>query len=172
MKMNAVSRRLLVGWLIIVLQGCIIHIYAQPNLPQRTITTTATQPIHFGAFCLTGSGGGTVTVGYDGSRSATGDILLFSISPTAQPAIFDIKLCQGRTVTITYDQPAPLTGNKGGSFNLFIGPTEKGTSGAEFPVNNDCNFITTLRVGGTITIPAGSPIGTYSGNFSMTFTQE
>lgn len=155
-----------------VFLGCITQIHAQPNLPQRTITTTATQAIHFGSFCLTGSGGGTVTVGYDGARSFTGDILLLSISPVAQAAIFDIRLCQGRTVTITYDQPAPLTGNNGGSFNFEVGPTENGISGAEFPVISDCNFITTLRVGGTLTIPADSPIGTYSGNFSMTFTQE
>jgi len=152
--------------------SCLTLSYAQPVLPQRVITTTATQAIHFGAFCLTGSGGGTVTVGYDGARSATGDILLLAISPVAQAAIFDIKLCQGRTVTITYDPTTTLSGSNGGSFNLDIGPTEKGISGTEFPVNNDCNFITTLRVGGTLTITAGSPIGTYSGNFSMTFTQE
>ena len=172
MKREIVNRKLIIGSLIIVFLGCITHVHAQPILPQRVITTTATQAIHFGAFCLTGSGGGTVTVGYDGARSATGDILLLSISPLAQAAIFDIKLCQGRTVTITYDPSTTITGSNGGSFNLDIGPTETGISGTEFPVNNDCNFITTLRVGGTLTIPGGSPIGTYSGNFSMTFTRE
>lgn len=171
-KRKVVHRILLIELLIIAFLGCITQIHAQPGLPQRTITTTATQVIHFGSFCLTGAGGGTVTVGYDGTRSATGDILLLSITPLAQAAIFEIKLCQGRTVTMTYDPSTTVTGNNGGSFNLDIGPTEKGISGVEFPVNNDCNFITTLRVGGTLTIPAGSLIGTYSGNFSMTFTQE
>lgn len=173
MKRKAVNIKFIISGLVILFMGGITHIQAQPNLPQRTITTTATQPIHFGSFCLTGSGGGTITVGYDGSRSATGDILLFSIAPVAQAAIFDITLCQGRTVTLTYDQPADLTGNNGGSFNFEIGPTEKGISGVEFPVVSDCNFITTLRVGGTITIlPGSQPVGTYSGDFSMTFTQE
>ena len=68
--------------------------FTQPALPQRTITVTPIQAIHFGTFCLTGGAGGTVTVGYDGSRTSTGNILLLSISPTAQPAIFEIKLCQ------------------------------------------------------------------------------
>lgn len=55
---------------------------------------------------------------------------------------------------------------------LTIGSTEKGPSGSSFPVNNNCNFITTLRVGGTLNVPAGAAKGTYSGNFDLTFAQE
>ncbi|MBT3384902.1 MAG: DUF4402 domain-containing protein [Prolixibacteraceae bacterium] len=146
--------------------------YAQPDLPQRAVSVTATQSIHFGTFCLTGAGGGTVVLGYDGSLNSTGDIFLSALAPVAQPAIFDIKLCQGRNVTITYDPTTTLTGSNGGSFTLDIGPTEKGVSGSVFPVNNDCNFITTLRVGGTLNIPGSSPSGTYTGSFSITFEQE
>jgi hypothetical protein len=146
--------------------------YAQPVLPQRVITVSATQSIHFGTFCLTGASGGTVSVGYNGSRNSTGDIYLSPLSPLAQPAIFEIKLCQGRNVTITFDPTTILTGSNGGSFILDIGPTEKGVSGSEFPVNNDCNFITTIRVGGTLHIPGGAPQGTYSGSFEITFEQE
>ena len=75
-------------------------------------------------------------------------------------------------MTITYDPTIILTGSNGGSFTLNVGPTEKGVSGSEFPVNNDCNFITTIRVGGTLDVPGGSPPGIYTGIFSMTFTQE
>jgi hypothetical protein len=146
--------------------------FAQPGLPQRTITVTATQAIHFGTFCLTGAGGGTVSVGYDGNRTSTGDVFLSSLSPSAQPAIFDIKLCQGRNVIITYDVTTILTGSNGGSFTLDIGPTEKGVSGSQFPINNDCSFITTLRVGGTLNIPGSSPAGVYTGSFHITFEQE
>lgn len=145
---------------------------AQPDLPQRDITITATQAIHFGTFVLTGAGGGTVVLGHNGSRNSTGDVALSALAPAAQPAIFDIKLCQGRNVTITYDPTTTLTGSNGGSFTLNLGPTEKGVSGSQFPVNNDCNFITTLRVGGTLNIPGGSPAGTYTGNIFITFEQE
>ena len=145
---------------------------AQPGLPERSITVTATQPIHFGTFCLTGASGGTVSVGYDGITSSTGDIYLSALAPTAQPAIFDIKLCQGRSVTITFDPTATLTGSNGGEFIMDIGPTEKGINGSVFPVDNDCSFITILRVGGTLHVPGLSPAGIYSGSFSITFVQE
>jgi len=146
--------------------------HAQPVLPQRSISVSATQSMHFGTFCLTGSGGGTIVLGYDGSRSATGNIFLSALSPTSQPAIFDIKLCQGRNVAITYSPTTTLTGSNGGTFTLDIGPTERGASGAWFPVTTDCNFITTVRVGGTLHVPGSSPAGIYSGFFSLTFDQQ
>ena len=147
--------------------------FAQPVLPQRTTTVTATQVIHFGTFCVTGGAGGTVTVGYDGSRTSTGNILLLSVAPTAHPAIFEIKLCQGRNVTITFDATTNLTGSNGGpSFTLDLGPTEKGPSGSSFPTNGDCSFITPLRMGGTLHIPGTAIPGTYTGNYAITLNQQ
>jgi len=146
--------------------------FSQPVLPQRSITVTATQPINFGSFCVTGGNGGTVTVGYDGNRTATGDIVLLPMEPSAQPAIFEVSLCQGRNVVITYDATTNLTGSDGGSLELDIGPTEKGPNGTSFATNSDCNFITPMRVGGTLHIPGTAIPGTYSGYFSITFNQE
>lgn len=145
---------------------------AQPPLPNRNITITATQPLHFGTFSLAGTAGGTVSVGYNGARSSTGGVYLSALAPTAQPAIFDIKLCQGRNVTITFSPTTILTGSNGGTFTLDIGPTEKGVSGSQFAVDNNCDFITTLRVGGTLHIPGNSPAGTYSGSFEIIFEQQ
>ncbi len=145
--------------------------YAQPILPQRTITVTATQALHFGTLCLNGTTGGTVVVGYDGSRSSA-DVYLSALAPVAQPAIFEIKLCEGRNVIITYSPTTTLTGSNGGSFTLDIGPTEQGGSGSSFPVISDCNFITPLRVGGTLHIPDFSPAGVYTGSSGITFEQE
>lgn len=145
---------------------------AQPELPQRSITVNATQPIHFGTFCIIGSSGGTVSVGYDGNRSSSGDILLLPMAPVAQPAIFEIKLCQGRNVVITFAATTLLSGSKGGSITLDIGPTEHGANGASFSTNNDCDFITPLRVGGTLQISGATLPDTYTGSFSITFNQE
>ncbi len=145
---------------------------AQPVLPQRSISVAATQSMHFGSFCLTGTGGGTIVLGFDGSRSSTGAIYLSALAPNAQPAIFDIKLCQGRNVAITYTPTTTLTGSNGGTFTLDLGPTERGVSGTWFPVNTDCSFITTVRVGGTLHVPGNSPAGIYDGYFSLTFAQE
>ena len=79
--------------------------FAQPILPPRTITVTATQALYFGTICVHGLGG-TVTLGYDGSRSSTGNVVLLPTAPTATPAIFEIKLCPGRSVT-TVMMPLP-----------------------------------------------------------------
>jgi len=159
-------------FLLTALLFCTVASNAQPDLPQRTITVTATQAIHFGTFCVTGGAGGTVIVGFDGSRSSTGDILLLPISPTAQPAIFEVKLCQGRNVIITFAATAILTGSNGGTLTLDIGPTEKGISGSSFTTNSDCNFITPLRVGGTLNVPGTALSGSYTGSFNITFNQE
>jgi len=147
---------------------CLSVSYAQPDLPQRTITVQPTQSIDFGMFYVVSAG--TITVDWQGIVSTTGGVVSIS-SSTVHPAIFDIKLCQGRNVTITYDPTTTIT-NGAPSLTLNIGPTEKGPSGSNFPVSSDCNFITTLRVGGTLDVPSGSPSGIYNGSFSMTFTQE
>lgn len=149
-----------------------INLFAQPALPQRSISVNSTQSIQFGIFALTGGAGGTVSVGWDGSRTATGNIALLAMAPMAQPAIFEIKLCQGRNVSITYPPTTTLTGDGGGNLTLEIGPTEKGSNGAFFPTNNNCNFITILRVGGKLHIPVAAIPGNYTGNFYITFNQE
>lgn len=147
---------------------CLNVSYAQPDLPQRTITVQATQAIDFGTFYVTSAG--TISVDWQGNVSTTGGVVSLS-SSTSHPAIFNIKLCQGRNITITYDTIITMY-NGAPSLTLNVGPTEKGPSGSVFPVTSDCNFITTLRVGGTLEVPGSSPAGTYTGTFSINFTQE
>lgn len=143
--------------------------FAQPVLPQRQITVMPTQPIDFGVFCVAGAG--TITVNYEGNVSTTGGVV--SVDETSvTPAIFEIKLCQGRTVTVDYDYSVWLAGSNGGQLELIVGPTEHGGNGAEFPVNNDCNFITVLRVGGTLDVPANAIPGVYIGSFPIALTQK
>jgi hypothetical protein len=152
------------------------QVYAQPVLPPRTVTVNATQALHFGSFCLqnAGSSGGTVTVDWQGSRTSTGQVTLLAMAPLHQVAIFEVNLCQGRNVIITYSATTTLNGSNGGSMLLNVGPSEKGISGTSFQVNTDCGFITQLRVGGTLTVGnnASNPGGTYTGSFSITFNQQ
>ena len=175
MKMNATKyhnyliKRLLLA---IILCCCVTFSFAQPVLPQRTITVIPTQGIHFGTFCLTGSAGGTVSIGWNGSRGSTGSIGLLSISPTAHPAVFEIKLCEGRTVNIDFQDEITLSGSNGGTLTLNLGPTEKGVNHSTFFTSSDCNYVTPLRVGGTLTIPGTAISGIYSGSFNITFIQQ
>jgi hypothetical protein len=166
MNLNRVPLKLL--FVMTILFFCLNASYAQPGLPQRTITVQPTQAIDFGVFYVVSAG--TISIDWQGIVSTTGGVVSLSAA-SARPAIFDIKLCQGRNVTITYDPTTTIT-NGVPSLTLHIGPTEKGPSGSTFPVTTDCNFITTLRVGGTLDVPGGAPTGVYNGSFSMTFTQQ
>ena len=168
MKKKNLNRTLLkLLFLIAILFFCLNTSYAQPDLPQRTITVQPTQAIDFGVFYVISAG--TITVDWQGIVTTTGGVVSLS-NTNARPAIFDIKLCQGRNVTITYSPTTTIT-NGAPSLTLNIGPTEKGPNGSTFAVTNDCNFITILRVGGTLDVPSGAPTGVYNGSFSMTFTQ-
>lgn len=147
------------------------NVEAIPAIGDSTFSVSPTQPLCFGNFSVAGSGG-TVTVGWNGGRSATGGIILLSISPTYQPAIFELKLCPGKKVTIYYPATVMLYGSSGSSITLHIGPTEKGESGSSVISTTDCSSATPLRVGGALEIPAGTAPGSYSGTFSITFIQE
>jgi hypothetical protein len=146
---------------------CLNTAYSQPSLPQRTVSATPTQPINFGTFYVTSAG--TITVNWQGNIYTTGGVVVVS-SVNARPAIFDITLCQGRNVTLTYNPTTTIT-NGAPAITLTLGDTEKGPSGAIFVVNTNCTFITTLRVGGTLDIPDGAATGVYTGSFSINFTQ-
>lgn len=159
------------GLILIAVLFYVSGVYGQPNLPTRSIEVFAAQPLHFGTFVNTGVGG-SVTVGWDGNRTASGSIVLLNFAPYAQPAIFEIELLQGRNVHIDFSTSATLTGNHGGTLKLSIGPTEKGNNRSFFPTSNDRKYITTLRVGGTLDIPTATIPGTYTGNFYITFNQE
>ncbi|MDO9152679.1 MAG: DUF4402 domain-containing protein [Paludibacter sp.] len=149
---------------------------AQPALPPRSITVTPTQILSFGSFCVSGSNG-TVSVSWDGTRTPTGGVTLLSGSVQAQPAVFEVKLCPGRRVVLTYDQTIN-PGINGGSLMMNIGPVWREgsgtplTNGSGFETYNDCDFITLLRVGGTLQVPVTALTGMYTGSFSVTFNQE
>lgn len=142
---------------------------AQPALPERGITVLPTQAIDFGIFYVNGAG--TIEVDYQGNVTVSGGVISLNTT-SVTPAIFEIKLCQGRTITIDYDYSVMINGSNGGQLELVIGPTERGVSGDEFPSENDCNFITVLRVGGKLLVPSNAVPGIYTGSFPMTFTQE
>jgi hypothetical protein len=149
---------------------------SQSLLMPCSITVNAAQSLSFGSFSLlnSGSNGGTVTVGWDGSRTSTGDVILLSGSEAVSPAIFDLELCPGRDVTITYPPTTMLTSSNGNSVILKIGPTEFGESGATIHSSENNGFITQLRVGGTLIIgPNNSnPGGAYNISFNIEFNQQ
>ena len=139
---------------------------------QSSITAIQTQAINFGTYCVMGKAGGTISVGWDGIRSSTGNIILINTLPRAQPAIFEIRPSQGRYVSINFPATSTVTGSNGGLLIFDIGPTEKGINGSGFSANNNSNFIYSLRVGGTLHIPSSAIPGIYSGLFEIRFIQQ
>ena len=160
---------------IILLFAVVYKGYSQPDLPQRSATVTVTQMLDFGALTIdAGSSGGTATVDYNGVRTKSGSVLLLSMGPTAQQAIYEFKLCPGRVVTLTYPPTVTLTGNNGGSLLLHLENTSLGPSGTIFYSNQGCDDIQHISQGGTIDVGtlSSNPTGTYTGSFAITFVQQ
>jgi hypothetical protein len=166
---RSTTRHLLKVLQFVILFLFVPFLYAQEGIPERGITVLPTQSINFGTFYITGAG--TIEVDFQGNVNVTGGVISLNTTSGA-PALFEIKLCQGSTITMAYDYSVFLNGSNGGQLELIIGATERGVSGDIFSSENNCNFITPLRVGGKLVVPANAVPGEYAGSFPMSFTQE
>lgn len=151
-----------------------------PDLPLRSATLSAVQELNFGDLTIkSGSSGGTVSVDYNGTRSATGDIVLLNMGNIAQQAIFEYKLCPGRTVSVTYPTTIIMTGVNGGTLTLHVGPIRIGSTiinfgSGIFTSNKGCDDLHLIYAGGTIDVNSisANPSGSYTGSFQLTFNQQ
>jgi len=141
-------------------------------LSKPKLDITSTQSLHFGTFCLIGTSGGTITVGYDGNRTCTGGVVLLSNLPHCQPAIVEIINCKDWHLVILYDSYTNLLGSFGGWIKLDIGPTEKGGSGTRINTDGNCDIPTPIRLGGTLHIPGTAKSGVYDGYFEIKIKKE
>ncbi len=135
--------------------------------PPQPINVTLQQDLGFGAFYHY-MAGGTVIINPDGSRQATGDIVLLNLGFAWSSALFSITGTSGTVVSLLNGPDVLLTGSNGGSLNFSIGDSDPPSP-----------FVLTsgplqLYVGGTITVgnPAANPPGNFSGTFDITFIQE
>ena len=155
----------------VVLFSFSVRLSAQ-ELPPRPITVTVnmSQNLSFGAFYHFNTGG-TVTIGSDGSRSATGDVVLLNLGYTYSTGLYDLVGNPGTLVSILKGPDAVLPGSNGGSMTLQIGDTDPISP---FVITTVPPTVTQLRIGGTIIVsnPLSNPPGNYSGTFDITFVQE
>lgn len=145
---------------------------ATPENPPRplNVRVNLSQNLSFGAFYHFNTGG-TVIIYADGSRSATGDVVLLNMGFPFSTGLFDIQAYPGTPVSILRGPDAILTGSNGGTLTLQLG--ESDPSGT-FVIDVMPPNITQLRIGGTIIVgnPLANPPGDYSGTFDVTFVQE
>lgn len=148
-----------------------LTVQAQPPPPRPiNVFINPAQGLIFGAF-FQGVTGGTVILFPDGSRSATGDLVLANLGVPFSPAIYEIDANAGTLISILNGPDVMLTGSNGGSIRLHIGNSSPASP-----------FITTaippgrtqVRIGGTLIVgsPLANPSGSYNGTYSVTFIQQ
>lgn len=106
----------------------------------------------------------------EGFRSSTGSVIL--MGGNFYQALFEIKLIPGRLVQIIVGPQVTLNRiGGGGSMNMQVGPTDKGSS---FVTTLGHPFYNPVGVGGTLFVgnTTANPAGVYEGQFSVTFIQE
>ncbi len=163
--------RLLSAFAGVVLLCIAVPLQAQEPPPRPVVITgNASQPLAFGAFSP-GAAGGTVTVSPNGTRSASGSIILFSLGYVYTPAMFDVRANQGTVLSVLIPPPAILTGSGGGTLSLQVAGS---LPASPFVTTLPWPQITTLLVGGTLTVGniATNPAGTYTGTYSITLIRE
>ena len=163
------GRRLILLVVLVLVSGHFSGIMAQV-LPPRPIVVTVSplQSLSFGAFAH-GPLGGSVTISPGESRSSTGDILLLNLTYPFSAALFDIKANPGTVISIMNGPDINLSGSGGGTLLLHIGSS---LPASPFVTTVPLSSLTQVRIGGTITVGATNPPGTYSGSYSVTFIQE
>lgn len=128
--------------------------------------------LNFGTF-TGGLSGGTVTVDYTGTRTATGDVFLLNLGTPSSSALFDLTANPGTLITITTPGDIFITGDGGtsGQVRLVINSF---STGQTFITTAVPPMINEIYVGGTLHIgnEAQSPPGYYTGTFSLIFNYE
>ena len=132
-----------------------------------TVDVSTAQHLSFGSFIQSGTNG-TVTVDFNGFRTATGNIILPNINSIVTPALFIVDAEPGTLITIVNGPPATLSGSNGGIISLELGDASTGN-----PFITRSQY-TDVFIGGTLTIESlsANPAGFYNGTFQVTFIQQ
>lgn len=170
MTVTRIPGRLFMMIIIFVIMTMISRDVLAQQPPPRPIHATLVQNMAFGAFSQ-GAAGGTVTINTDGSRTATGDVVLLNLGYTFNAATFRITANQGTVVSIILGADVTLPGSGGGSMTLHLNGTNPASP---FVITVNPPTYTTIDISGTLTVgnQAASPPGDYSGTFDITFMQE
>jgi hypothetical protein len=138
-----------------------------PPPPPRPIKVTKTQDLSFGTF-YQGGAGGTVTILWNGTRSAGGTVVLFGVG--GLQAVFSIVANRGTIITFL----KPTSTLNDGSGHLLSLQIDTTSPVSPFVTTNNYPTPTIVNMGGILTIgaPAANPPGSYSGTFDITFVQQ
>lgn len=138
-----------------------LHVYATVY---KAITLTKSTELEFGKLAV-GQNGGTVTISTNGVREKSGDIAL--VSSTYNKAAIQIDGEAGMPITISMNSSVTLSDGNGHDLSLALAASQL----IGELIFLDETGILPVNVGGTVTIPSGSPVGEYTGtvNFSVVY---
>lgn len=133
----------------------------------RPITITKTADLAFGKIIRPASGSGTVSLSSSGVLSVTGTGAGAVSSPSPTLGTFSVSGEGGQAVTVTIPSSFSMTS---GSNTLTV--TTTSTGGGVQTLTNALGAAgstpTSIAVGGSFPISATTPVGAYSGTFSVT----
>lgn len=118
-----------------------------------------TQPLAFGTFV---AGTGSLTVGPNGARTASGGVVPLSVDP-GQAAQFSVTGDASTTYVVSLPADGVVTLNNG-SYSTRVNRFVSNPEGSGLLSGGGSQ---TLNVGATMEITAELPAGTYSGSFSV-----
>ncbi len=163
------SRR---GIVVGVIMLFVINLYGQtPSVAPKNMKVYALQDLSFGCFCITNNSGGTVVISPHGIRTCNGVACM--PSSYGAPAIFNVKLVQGRIVHLVFPASATLF-RVGGVGSMTITDFTSDKPGESFITTASHPFMNSISVGATLNVGsmAENPSGNYRGDFLVTFARE
>jgi hypothetical protein len=150
-KINLLNKRSIIIWTILLI--------ATVNETMGQVTQVdKLSDLSFGSFYC-GSTGGTITISPDGTRTATGSVVL--LGGTWSAARFNVKSNNANPITVS-------------SFIQTSGTLTLNISNADLSVPTVINPAgTDFTLGGTLTVgnPAANPKGDYTISFDIIFSQ-
>ncbi len=167
-RMKPTSRTTLITLLLtclFVLTGTLLKAQVNPPRPIN-LTASSVQNLSFGAFAITGTNGGTITVSNTGIRTSTGDIFLTGNDYSY--GIFTVESIEGTTLLLMNGPSYMLTGSNGGNMTITLGETMP-----PLPYLNT-STTTVFQIGATLHVGPmqDNPPGDYNGVYEIIINHE
>lgn len=131
----------------------------------RPLTVTKNADLQFGTVVRPATGNGTVVVSSAGARSFTGGVSGLATGATAGAAQFTVEGEGGQSVSVTVPATFQLVN---GSDSLQV-TTSNSLSGASQTLSNGMGASGNMsfKVGGSVPVSNGTPLGVYTGTFTV-----
>lgn len=129
----------------------------------RTLAVTSTTELSFGTFAA-GSTSGTVTMSAIGNRSFSGGVTLVAANPGSQATV-NLGGTPGTAYSVSLPSSVQLNAATG-SATMSLATFTTTIVGPQATLNTSGTG--SFGIGGTLTVNANQPIGTYSGSFTVT----